>query len=75
MEVLMPFDDGFSRYKNPYFTSGFAQVCREYIADPQGMYKFRAVGASLTNGEWWQQGNEDYAEFTVLTSQGLTTQA
>lgn len=52
IKVPMSFDYGFSQYKNPYSTSGFAQVCREYGADPNGMYKFKAVDASLTNDEW-----------------------
>lgn len=34
-EVPMAFDDGFSRYDNPYLTSGIAQVCSEYGASSE----------------------------------------
>lgn len=49
-------------------------MCREYDADPLGMYKFRAVGVWLTNGEWWQPVDGDYTKFIMTTSQGLTSE-
>ncbi|XP_057296305.1 uncharacterized protein LOC130625270 [Hydractinia symbiolongicarpus] len=50
MKVPMPYDEGFSENENPYSSSGYAQICREYGADPNAQYKFKALMSSLTNG-------------------------
>ncbi|XP_057317061.1 uncharacterized protein LOC130659463 [Hydractinia symbiolongicarpus] len=74
MKVPMPYDDRFSQYKSPYSTSGYAQVCREYGASANALYKFKAVMSSLTNGRWWPKVYGDWAKFILPTSQGLTSE-
>lgn len=48
----MSFDDGLNQHSIPFSTFGFSQICSEYGADYNGMFKCRVIGASLTNGEW-----------------------
>ncbi|XP_057312911.1 uncharacterized protein LOC130654364 [Hydractinia symbiolongicarpus] len=74
MKVSMPYEGDFSQYENSYSTSGYTRVCREYGANPNDLYKFKALVSSLTNGRWWPQVDGDWAKLFIPTSQGLTSE-
>ena len=73
LESPTPLEDGFDANNNNYSKGMFQQLCSEYGANPQSLYKFESNSHSWSeaNKEFFLIRPRDYAKWIIPKSQGL----
>ena len=74
MLVHLPNEDGFNRCNNSYSKERYSSICREYGVNINAIFRRQSSRSSKINGIWWPTVDEDYAQWIIPSSKGLSEQ-